>query len=219
VIVVRKLEIQENILAGQRALVTGASSGIGRAIALSLAEAGARVAVNYLHGDDKAAEVVEEIRKKGGEAMAVKADVGKEDEVKSMFRRMYDAYGSIDILVNNAGLQKDAPVHKMSLEDWNLVLSVNLTGQFLCSREATNEFIRRGVAPELSCAAGKIICISSVHDLIPWAGHANYAASKGGVMMLMRSMAQELAPFRIRVNSISPGGDKDLYQYSRMEHA
>lgn len=130
----RKLEIQENILAGQRALVTGASSGIGRAIALSLAEAGARVAVNYLHGDGKAEEVVEEIKKKGGEAVAVKADVGKEDEVKSMFRLMYDAYGSIDILVNNAGLQKDVPVHKMSLTDWNLVLSVNLTGQFLCSR-------------------------------------------------------------------------------------
>lgn len=164
--------------------------------------------MNHLHGDDKAEEVVEEIRKRGGEAMAVKADVSKENEVKSMFKHMYDAYGSIDILVNNAGLQKDASVHKMSLDDWNLVLSVNLTGQFLCSREAANEFIRRGVAPELSCAAGKIICISSVHDLIPWAGHANYAASKGGVMMLMRSMAQELAPFRIRVNSISPGAVK-----------
>ena len=205
---VRKLEIQENILAGQRALVTGASSGIGKAIALSLAEAGARVAVNYLHGDDEAEEVVEEIREKGGEALALKADVSKENEVRSMFKNMYDAFGSIDILVNNAGLQKDAPVHEMSLEDWNLVLSVNLTGQFLCSREAAGEFIRRGVVHELSCAAGKIICISSVHDLIPWAGHANYAASKGGVMMFMRSLAQELAPYRIRVNSISPGAVK-----------
>ena len=125
-----------------------------------------------------------------------------------MFNRMFAAYGSIDILVNNAGLQRDAAFQDMTLEQWNFVLSVNLTGQFLCAREAAREFIRRGVVPEVSAAAGKIICMSSVHQAIPWSRHANYAASKGGVMMLMQTMAQELAGYHIRVNSIAPGAIK-----------
>jgi len=128
--------------------------------------------------------------------------------VRAMFRQMSEAYGSIDILVNNAGLQQDAPLHQMTLQQWELVISVNLTGQFLCAREAVREFLRRGPVPALSCAVGKIICMSSVHDVIPWAGHANYAASKGGVSLLMKSMAQELAPQRIRVNAVSPGAIK-----------
>jgi glucose 1-dehydrogenase len=107
--------------------------------------------------------------------------------------------------VNNAGLQKDAAFESMTLEQWNTVLGVNLTGQFLCAREAVREFKRRGVRPEVSCSAGKIVCISSVHEVIPWAGHVNYAASKGGVMLMMKSIAQETAPYRIRVNSIGPG--------------
>ena len=106
------------------------------------------------------------------------------------------------------GLQKDAPFHELSLTDWQFVIDVNLTGQFLCAREAVREYLRRGVNPDVSCAAGKIICMSSVHDVIPWAGHANYAASKGGVAMLMKTMAQELAGKKIRVNSISPGAIK-----------
>ena len=122
-----------------------------------------------------------------------------------MFRRAIEHFGTVDILVNNAGLQSDAPVDQMSLAQWNKVISVNLTGQFLCAREAVREFKRRGVVPSVSRAAGKIVCMSSVHDRIPWAGHANYAASKGGVMLLMKTLAQELAPFKIRVNSISPG--------------
>jgi glucose 1-dehydrogenase len=122
-----------------------------------------------------------------------------------MFRKMFDVFGTIDILINNAGLQKDAPFEEMTLDQWNLVIGVNLTGQFLCAREAVREFKRRGVVKEVSCSAGKIICISSVHEVIPWAGHVNYAASKGGVMLLMKSMAQEVAPYRIRVNSIAPG--------------
>lgn len=203
-----KTNMTEHSLQGQRALVTGASSGIGLAVAKELAVAGAKVVVNYSSGEEKAKMVVAEIKSNGGEAMDIKADVSKESEVEEMFRQMNEAYGSIDILVNNAGLQKDALFHEMSLQDWNFVLSVNLTGQFLCSREAVREFMRRGVVPELSIAAGKIICISSVHDIIPWAGHANYAASKGGVMMLMKTMAQELAPHKIRVNSISPGAIK-----------
>jgi glucose 1-dehydrogenase len=196
------------LLEGQRAIVTGANSGIGEGVARALSEAGARVVVNYVTGDDRAQSVVEDIRRAGGEAVAVKADVSQEDQVREMFARTIDAWGSVDILVNNAGLQKDAPFHEMTLRDWQLVIDVNLTGQFLCAREAVREFLRRGPVLELSHAAGKIICMSSVHDVIPWAGHANYAASKGGVSMLMKTMAQELAQNRIRVNGVSPGAIK-----------
>jgi len=195
-------------LEGQRAIVTGANSGIGEGVAKALAEAGAKVVVNYVAGPDKAEQVVGEIRRAGGEAVAVRADVSKEDQVESMFEQTVAAWGSVDIVVNNAGLQRDAPLHEMSLKDWQFVIDVNLTGQFLCARAAVREFLHRGVVPELSAAAGKIICMSSVHDVIPWAGHANYAASKGGVSMLMRTMAQELAMRKIRVNAVSPGAIK-----------
>jgi glucose 1-dehydrogenase len=196
---------ERRILAGQKALVTGASSGIGRAVAIALGGAGADVVVNYRSGDEEAREVVDAIKEKGSNAVAIQADVSKEDQVQAMFARTFETFGTIDILVTNAGLQKDAPFEQMSLQDWNTVINVNLTGQFLCAREAVREFKRRGVRKEISCAAGKIICMSSVHDVIPWAGHVNYAASKGGVMMMMKSIAQETAPYRIRVNSISPG--------------
>jgi len=192
-------------LIGQKALVTGANSGIGRAVAVALGEAGADVVVNYVSGEAAAAEVVKEIQSHGVSAYAHKADVTREDEVQAMFAAMVAQFATIDILVANAGLQRDAPFHAMTLEQWNTVLGVNLTGQFLCAREALREFLRRGVVETVSCAAGKIICMSSVHQEIPWAGHANYAASKGGVMMMMRSLAQEVAPHRIRVNGIAPG--------------
>jgi glucose 1-dehydrogenase len=196
------------MLSGQRALVTGANSGIGEHVAKALAAAGASVAVNYVSNEADAYQIVQDIESAGGKAMAIHADVSREDQVKAMFAKLIAAYGSIDILVNNAGLQRDAPFPDMTLEQWNFVLAVNLTGQFLCAREAAREFIRRGVVPELSMAAGKIICMSSVHQAIPWSGHANYAASKGGVMMLMQTMAQELAAYHIRVNSIAPGAIK-----------
>ena len=195
----------QHLLAGQKALVTGASSGIGKAIALALGEAGADVIVNYVSGDAAAQAVVDEIRALGRDAHAVRCDVSDEAQVRSMFRAMFERMGTVDILVNNAGLQQDAPFHELTLAQWNKVLGVNLTGQFLCAREAVREFRRRGVVPEVSCAAGKILCISSVHEVIPWAGHVNYAASKGGVMLMMKSIAQEVAPLRIRVNSIAPG--------------
>lgn len=195
-------------LKDQAALVTGSSSGIGAAVAKCLASEGAKVVVNYARSSKGAEAVVEEITAAGGQAIAIQADVSKEDQVKSMFDKMFDLYGTIDILVNNAGLQKDSSFVDMSLDAWNFVIGVNLTGQFLCAREAAKEFIRRGVVPERSCSAGKIICMSSVHEAIPWAGHCNYAASKGGVMLLMKSMAQELAPHKIRVNSIGPGAIK-----------
>jgi glucose 1-dehydrogenase len=195
-------------LKNQKALVTGANSGIGEACALALGAAGADVVVNYYSNPDEAGRVVASIQQSGSKAIAVRADVSREGEVQAMFAEMLREFGTIDILVNNAGLQRDAPFHDMTLEQWNTVIATNLTGQFLCAREAVREFLRRGVVPEVSSAAGKIICMSSVHEVIPWGGHVNYAASKGGVMLLMKSMAQELAPKKIRVNSIAPGAIK-----------
>jgi glucose 1-dehydrogenase len=195
----------QRILTGQKALVTGANSGIGRGVAIALGQAGADVIVNYVTGDEAAQAVVDEIREAGADAHAIKADVSSEAEVIAMFAEMMQRFGTIDILVNNAGLQRDSAFKTMTLAQWSTVLNVNLTGQFLCSRQAVVEFLRRGVVPAVSCAAGKIICMSSVHQQIPWAGHANYATSKGGIKMLMESMAQEFAPHRIRVNGIAPG--------------
>jgi glucose 1-dehydrogenase len=195
----------QRILVGQKALVTGANSGIGRGVAIALGQAGADVIVNYVAGEDSANAVVDEIRGAGVNAMALQADVSSEDQVATMFEKVIHQFGTLDILVNNAGLQRDAAFHAMTLEQWNTVLGVNLTGQFLCAREAVREFLRRGVVPAVSRAAGKIICMSSVHQEIPWAGHANYATSKGGIKMLMESLAQEVAPHRIRVNAIAPG--------------
>ena len=195
-------------LEGQTALVTGGSSGIGARIAVALAAAGARVGVNYAHTKGGADKVVQEIIQAGGEAVALRADVSQEDQVRAMFDALFDGYGTIDILVSNAGIQQDAAFVDMSLEQWNAVLGVNLSGAFLCAREAVKEFLRRGLVPQRSRALGKIIFISSVHEVIPWAGHANYATAKGGLMMLMKTVAQELAPQRIRVNSIAPGAIK-----------
>jgi len=195
-------------LSGQRAIVTGASSGIGRAIALSLAASGAEVVVNYRSHAHEGEEVAEEIERGGGRAFALRADVSREDEVEAMFAEATRRFGRLDILINNAGHQCDAPFHEMSLKDWQAVLDVNLTGQFLCARAAIRAFLRQGVDPAVSKAAGKIICISSVHEVIPWAGHVNYAASKGGVSLMMKSLALEYAHRKIRVNSIAPGAIK-----------
>lgn len=192
-------------LVGQKALVTGANSGIGRGVALALGEAGADVVVNYVSGEAVAEEVVQQIRACGVQSFAHQADVSREDQVQQMFATMIARFGTIDVLVANAGLQRDSPFAQMTLEQWNTVIGVNLTGQFLCAREAVREFQRRGVVETISCAAGKIICMSSVHQEIPWGGHANYATSKGGIMMMMRSLAQEVAPHHIRVNGIAPG--------------
>ena len=192
-------------LKGQIAIVTGASSGIGAGVAKALAAEGASVVVNYSSSPDKAKKVLEQIQQAGGKAIVIKADVSNENEVVEMFQKTISEFGTVDILVANAGLQKDSKFHEMSLAEWNRVIGINLTGQFLCAREAIKEFMRRGIDPSRSKAAGKIICMSSVHEVIPWAGHANYAASKGGVMMLMKSIAQEYAPMKIRVNSIGPG--------------
>ncbi len=195
-------------LQNQVALVTGASSGIGEGIVRCMAEAGASVGVNYFSHSDAAERIVDEIKSMGGNAVALKADVSKEDQVRAMYVELFKTFGTIDILVSNAGLQRDAALLEMTLEEWNDVIDINLTGQFLCTREAVREFCRRGLRPEISCAVGKIICISSVHQLIPWAGHVNYAASKGGINMMMQSIAQEFAAQKVRINSIAPGAIK-----------
>ena len=193
------------LLEGQPALVTGANSGIGEAVALGLAQAGCDVAVNYITHPEAAEEVAHKIEGFGRRAVVLKADVSKEDEVVAMVKGAVAAFGTIHICVSNAGLQRDASLLDMTLEQWNTVIGVNLTGQFLTQREAAREFMRRGVDESVSLAAGKLICMSSVHQVIPWTGHANYASSKGGIKMMMESMAQELAPHRIRVNGIAPG--------------
>ncbi len=197
----------EKKLQGQVAIVTGASSGIGAGVAKSLAAAGAIVVINYPVDAARpgADTVLAEIVAAGGKGATARADISKEADVQKMFADTIKQFGTVDILVNNAGLQKDAAFEEMTLDNWNFVLSVNLTGQFLCAREAIREFLRRGVDNKRSKAAGKIIHMSSVHEVIPWAGHANYAASKGGVMLLMKSLAQEFAWKKIRVNSICPG--------------
>ncbi|HEY0298730.1 MAG TPA: SDR family oxidoreductase [Arachidicoccus sp.] len=194
-------------LQNQIAIVTGASSGIGKAVAKSLALAGAKVVINYPSEKSQpdAQSVLDDIKTCGGEGIIFQCDVSKEADVQNMFTHTIQQFGTVDILVNNAGIQSDAPFEEMTLDKWNAVIGVNLTGQFLCAREAIKEFLRRGVDQSKSLAAGKIICMSSVHQIIPWAGHANYASSKGGINMLMQTLAQEFAPKKIRVNSICPG--------------
>lgn len=200
--------MKEDCLKGQSALVTGANSGIGEGVARAMAAAGAAVAVNYVTNPEAAEKIVADIRAAGGKAMAVEADVQNEQQVLSMFDKVLGEFGTLDIMVNNAGIQRDSSFIKMTYQEWSEVIGVNLTGQFLCAREAAREFMRRGLRPEVSLSAGKIICMSSVHQRIPWAGHVNYATSKGGVMQLMKSIAQELAPYKIRVNAIAPGAIK-----------
>jgi glucose 1-dehydrogenase len=195
----------EKPLRNQISLVTGAASGIGRGCALALARAGAAVAVNYRSTPDEAKALVAEIERTGARAVAVQGDVSRESDVERIFAETIARFGTLDILVNNAGVQKDAAFRDLSLADWQKVIDVNLTGYFLCARTAVREFLRRGLRPEISRSAGKIVFVSSVHELIPWAGHVNYAASKGGISMLMKSLAQEVLEHKIRVNSVAPG--------------
>lgn len=195
-------------LEGQTAVVTGANSGIGEAVARCLAQRGAAVVVNYVVHAEAAEHIVADIRQTGGRALAVRGDVSREADVRAMIAAAVKAFGTVDILVSNAGIQRDAPLSSMTLDQWHAVLEVNLTGAFLCAREAAREFLRRGPRPEISVATGKIIFVSSVHQEIPWAGHVNYASSKGGLGQLMRSIAQEVASQKIRVNAIAPGAIK-----------
>jgi glucose 1-dehydrogenase len=198
----------EKKLSGQTAIVTGANSGIGEGCAIALAGAGANVVVNFVAKPETADAVVNQIKEDGGNAIAIQADVSNEAQVISMFKQTVEQFGTVDILIANAGLQRDAKFHEMTVDQWDMVMNVNLKGQFLCAREAVKEFLRRGIVPERSLACGKIICMSSVHEIIPWAGHVNYASSKGAIRMFMQSLAQEYGDRKIRVNSICPGAIK-----------
>lgn len=195
-------------LEGQRALVTGASSGIGRAIAFAFGQAGAAVVVNYRSDEEQAERLVAQIKEQRADAIAVRADISEPDECKALFNAPREHFGGIDIVVPNAGIQRDAPFTDMTVDQWRQVIDVNLTGQFLCAQEAVRQFRQQRRPANASRALGKIIFTSSVHQAIPWAGHANYAAAKGGLKLLMETMAQELAPEGIRVNAIAPGAIK-----------
>jgi len=206
-------------LKGQVAIVTGSSTGIGAACAIGLAAEGVKLVINYHSSKKEANAVLKQIKGAGGEAIAVKADISDEKSVKKLFKACTKAYGHLDIIVANAGIQSDAAFTEMTLDQWNKVIAVNLTGQFLVCREAAKLFRKQGVHKH-GRAAGKIICMSSVHDEIAWAGHVNYATSKGGVKMMMESMAQELAPDKIRINAIAPGAiqtdiNKDAWENAK----
>lgn len=185
-------------------LVTGSSSGIGAAIARSLGAAGATVGVTYHGSEDGARDVASDIEAAGGRAVVMQADVSDETSVQRMFDTFANEVGDLDVLVANAGVQQDAAITDMTLAQWETVIGTNLTGQFLCVREAVRRFDMRSSEPA-SRARGSIVCMSSVHETIPWAGHVNYAAAKGGTLMLMKSVAQEVAGRGIRVNAVAPG--------------
>ncbi|QCR21225.1 SDR family oxidoreductase [Pontibacter sp. SGAir0037] len=191
--------------ANQTVLVTGASSGIGQGIAIAFGQKEANVIVNYHSDEDGARQTLDEIEKGGGKGFICKADVSKEEDVARMFQAALEAYGTVDVLVSNAGIQQDSAFAEMTLDQWNKVMNTNLTGYFLCAREAIKIFNQKGEAGPDDKAKGNIIFMSSVHDIIPWAGHVNYASSKGGILMLMKSLALEVAPKKIRINAISPG--------------
>lgn len=202
------LKMSNELLTTQRALVTGASSGIGEAIARAFADAGASVIVNYRSDRTSAERIVSDIRARGGVAIAAEGDVSRQESCTRLFETARLQLGGLDIVVANAGVQRDAAFTDMKLEDWEKVIEVNLTGQFVCAQEAVRCFRRQGLDPSRSAALGKIIFTNSVHQVIPWAGHVNYAAAKGGLKLLMESMAQELASEKIRVNAIAPGAIK-----------
>lgn len=200
--------MQDQTLEGQRTIVTGASSGIGEAIARAFAFAGASVIVNYRSSKEEAERITAEIEANGAQAFPIQADVTRPGDCKRLFDAAEEQLGGVDILVANAGIQRDAPFGEMSLDDWRKVIDVNLTGQFLCAQNAVVRFRRQGIDKGRSAALGKIIFTSSVHQAIPWAGHANYAAAKGGLKLLMETMAQELSAEKIRVNAVAPGAIK-----------
>jgi glucose 1-dehydrogenase len=188
-------------LDGRRALVTGANSGIGRAIALAMAEAGARTAVNWVTHPEAADDVVHAIEQGGGTALSVKADVSKPEEVAAMFEAVDKAWGGIDILVNNAGIDGGRQLGwEADLDAWRRVLEVNLFGAFHCSREALRRMVAAG--------RGTVLNITSVHEVIAWTGYSAYTTSKAGVSMLTKTLAQEAAPHGVRVLSLAPGAIK-----------
>jgi len=202
------------------ALVTGASSGIGKAIAKELAADGAKIMVNYLSKEEEADEVLKSIRSMGAEAEKFRADISVEEQVVAMFKKVVERFGRLDILINNAGRQKDSAFTEMTLDDWHAVIDVDLTGHFLCAREASKIFIEQGKEKgkgKEDALHSSIVFITSVHQNIPWAKRANYNAAKAGAAMLMKTIAQELAPHKIRANAIAPGAVKTAINIENFE--
>ncbi|WP_273852076.1 glucose-1-dehydrogenase [Guptibacillus spartinae] len=185
-------------LKGKVAIVTGAASGLGKAVATRFGAEGMKVVVNYLSKEDEATNVVEEIKRSGGEAISVQADVSKEADVEKLIKAAHENFGTLNVMMNNAGIQKEIPSHKMTLDDWNNVISVNLSGTFLGSTKAINYMLEHQIK-------GSIINMSSVHEVVPWPHFVHYASSKGGMKMLTQTLALEYAPHGIRVNNIGPG--------------
>ncbi|GAC1404213.1 MAG: SDR family oxidoreductase [Pyrinomonadaceae bacterium] len=185
-------------LENRRAIVTGANSGIGRAIALRLAQEGASVCVNYITHPEAADEVVNQINAGGTKGIAFMADVSNADQVSAMVSKTVEAFGGVDILVNNAGFENEHPILDMPPDVWRKVIDVDLTGAFLCAQAAAREMVKTD-------AGGAIVNITSVHQKIPWGGYAHYCAAKAGLHMLTQTMAVELADKKVRVNSLAPG--------------
>jgi glucose 1-dehydrogenase len=189
-------------LEGKNVLVTGASSGIGQAIAIRFAREGANVAINYRSSGPQAAETQRIAREarggREGKEILVQADVSQEDQVKSMFAKVIEAFGSLDVLVNNAGIQKPCPSHEVEMMDFDRIIGVNLRGPFLCAREAIRHFLSRG-------KGGVILNNSSVHEIIPKPKYVSYSISKGGMENMTRTLALEYADRGIRVNAVGPG--------------
>lgn len=185
-------------LEGKVVVITGSSTGLGKAMAIRFAMEKAKVVVNYRSKEDEANSVLEEIKNIGGEAIAVKADVTVESEVIDLVQSAIQHFGKLDVMINNAGLENPVPSHEMTLSDWNRVIDTNLTGAFIGSQEAIKYFVENNVK-------GNVINMSSVHEKIPWPLFVHYAASKGGIKLMTQTLAMEYAPKGIRVNNIGPG--------------
>ncbi|MGA9173448.1 MAG: glucose 1-dehydrogenase [Thermoactinomyces sp.] len=185
-------------LKGKVVVITGASKGIGRAMAIRFGQEQAKVVINYRSSEEEALEVMKDVKQAGGDAIIVRGDVTKEEDVKRLVRSAIDHYGTLDVMINNAGIENPVPSHELSLSDWNKVINTNLTGAFLGSREAIKYFVENNIK-------GNVINMSSVHEMIPWPLFVHYAASKGGIKLMTETLALEYAPKGIRVNNIGPG--------------
>ncbi|MGB8462329.1 MAG: SDR family NAD(P)-dependent oxidoreductase, partial [Priestia megaterium] len=185
-------------LEGKVVVITGSSTGLGKSMAIRFATEKAKVVVNYRSKEEEANSVLEEIKKVGGEAIAVKGDVTVESDVINLVQSAIKEFGKLDVMINNAGMENPVSSHEMSLSDWNKVIDTNLTGAFLGSREAIKYFVENDIK-------GTVINMSSVHEKIPWPLFVHYAASKGGMKLMTETLALEYAPKGIRVNNIGPG--------------
>nr|WP_263314973.1 glucose 1-dehydrogenase [Mammaliicoccus sp. Marseille-Q6498] len=179
-------------------IITGGNSGIGKSTSERFGREESKVVINYLDHAEDAEAIVKTIKESGGDAIAVQGDVSKEEDIKNLIQKAHEKFGRIDVMINNAGFEKPIPTHEMSLEEWSKVIDINLTGAFLGSREAVKYYLEHDIK-------GQIINTASVHDVIPWPNYVNYAASKGGLKLMMETMSMEYGKNGIRINNVSPG--------------